>query len=371
VTDSFVARFADVCSDAAGNVTVAWSDNTSVFGRRFDSAGGSLGTEFAFGSAPSSFLPPSVGCAPGGEFVVVWTDFYADSDDYSGVLGQRFDSAANPVGDAFHVNSYTVGGQQMPDVAVDADGHFVVVWDSWYQDGSYVGVFGQQFASDATPIGSEFQVNTATAYYQRQGAVAFTGDGQFAVVWEEHMSYSAHGQIFARAFDSDGSPVEDGFGISDLDFDSGNADVAGMGAGEFVVVWESNNYYTTGPDGSYMGVFGGRFDAAGELVGSEFQVSVYTYGYQETPAIAPAGSGYIVVWSSDPQDGDSNGVFGRRFDASDHGGDEFQVNLSTPGRQWRPAVACDANADCVAVWRSEFGAPVVGTFGRALPRPLE
>jgi hypothetical protein len=140
---------------------------------------------------------------------------------------------------------------------------------------------------------------------------------------------------------------------------------------DFVVVWEVNNYYGTGPDGSYMGVFGHRFDATGTSLGSEFQVSVYTYGYQETPSVARAGDGFVVVWSSDPEDGDNNGVFGRRFNAGGGAiGSEFQVNLFTADRQWHPAVDCDAVASCLVVWRNEFGL-TQGIYGRVQPPPIQ
>jgi len=38
--------------------------------------------------------------------------------------------------------------QRRPAVAKDADGSFVVVWDSAGQDGGFYGIFGQRFDSD-------------------------------------------------------------------------------------------------------------------------------------------------------------------------------------------------------------------------------
>ena len=40
------------------------------------------------------------------------------------------------VGNEFQVNTYTTSYQRNPSVAMDADRNFVVVWDSYDQDGS-------------------------------------------------------------------------------------------------------------------------------------------------------------------------------------------------------------------------------------------
>src|SRR5262245_39803235 len=73
-----------------------------------------------------------------------------------------------PVGPQFQVNTYTTSFQQRPSVAADADGDFVVVWDVWDgigsagTDTSAQSVQGQRYASDGTPQGGQFQVNTYT-----------------------------------------------------------------------------------------------------------------------------------------------------------------------------------------------------------------
>jgi hypothetical protein len=85
--------------------------------------------------------------------------------------------------------------------------------------------------------------------------------------------------------------------------------------------------------------------------GSEFQVNVYTDSNDTTPAVSRRGVGFVVVWSR--SDGGSNGVFGRRFTSTGQpqGGD-FQVNVTTLGQQYRPAVAADVQGNFVVVWES-------------------
>ncbi|NGX62238.1 MAG: hypothetical protein K940chlam9_01733 [Chlamydiae bacterium] len=82
--------------------------------------------------------------------------------------------------------------------------------------------------------------------------------------------------------------------------------------GGFVVVWESD-----GQDGDSYGIFGQRYGQNGTLVGSEFQVNTYTTSAQNSPSItALSDGGFVVTWQSNGQDGDSEGIYGQRYDRS-------------------------------------------------------
>src|SRR5258706_9881839 len=70
------------------------------------------------------------------------------------------------------VNKFTAGQQRMVAVDADGSGNFVVVWASASEDGSGYGVFGQRFNSAAGPIGTEFRVNSYTVGDQKRPAVA-------------------------------------------------------------------------------------------------------------------------------------------------------------------------------------------------------
>ena len=55
-------------------------------------------------------------------------------------------------GPEFQVNTYTTNSQTYSaSIARDAAGDFVVVWASYYQDGSSYGLFGQSLCSEPTP----------------------------------------------------------------------------------------------------------------------------------------------------------------------------------------------------------------------------
>ena len=64
------------------------------------------------------------------------------------------------------VNTFTTSNQNNPAVAIDADGDFVVTWQSSDQDGDGNGIYAQRYNASGVAQGSEFLVNTFTTSYQ-------------------------------------------------------------------------------------------------------------------------------------------------------------------------------------------------------------
>ena len=175
---------------------------------------------------------PAMAVEPDGDFIVVW--FGEGPGDIDGIFGQRYARDGSPRGGEFRANTFTTSYQLLPKVAVNARGNFVVVWESFYQNG-YNGIFAQRFDATGAKLGAEFQVNSyTTGYRQYASGVVMDAKGAFVVVWSSDQS--------------DGT----------------------------------NNY----------GVRGQRFDASGARLGAEFQVNSYTTGYQEgsTSATQIAGT---------------------------------------------------------------------------------
>ena len=88
---------------------------------------------------------------------------------------------AGPLGPEFQVNTYTERPGS-PSVATDADGNFVVAWQSHGQDGHRLGVFARFYDRRARRSGPGVQVNTYTPDAS-SSARGRGGDGWFVVVW--------------------------------------------------------------------------------------------------------------------------------------------------------------------------------------------
>ena len=100
-----------------------------------------------------------------------------------GVYGQRYSAAGAKAGAEFRVNTTVAKDQDDPSVAGFQDGGFVVTWTSLDQDGSGLGVYGQNFDAVGARLNVEFRVNTAVAKDQWQSAVATLSAGNSIAAW--------------------------------------------------------------------------------------------------------------------------------------------------------------------------------------------
>lgn len=358
-----------VCQDSAGNFVVAWAvedtdDTDGVFARRYTSSGAALGSEFPVNSVPDSGADqPAICCHESGSFVVVWRDEDGDSD---GVFGQRFTSAGTLAGTEFQVNTYTTDLQEDPDISCGPNGSFVVAWESNEQDEDGSGIFGQRYDGAGMPAGSEFLIPNGTGDQQLLPALCGAADGSFVVAWESNDQLGdENDDIFVRRYASDGTPVGSEFQVNTYTTgDQEIPDICCDPSGGFVVVWESYGQV----DGN--DVFGQRFDSTGEGIGSEFRVNNSTTGSQSAPEVCCGGSGsFVVAWTDGAaNDGDDDGVFGRRFSGTGAAqGSEFQVNTYTTGDQDDPDISCAPNGQFIVVWEgSEQDGDGTGVFAQRL-----
>src|SRR4051812_19584468 len=65
--------------------------------------------------------------------------------------------AVAPAGTEFRVNTTTEHSQAIPSIGMNANGDFVVAWESW--DGT--GIYAQRYGAAGQPLGGEFRASTA------------------------------------------------------------------------------------------------------------------------------------------------------------------------------------------------------------------
>ena len=238
----------------------------------------------------------------------------------NGIAARRFDASGNPIGSEFVVNTYTTGLQIFGDLAVDADGDFVTVWEDFnLRDGSGAGIFGQRFDASGNRQGSEFQVNSYTTGNQRCPSISMAPAGRFVVAWSS----------------------QPGTGVP-------------------------------------YGVFAGRFDAAGNPVGDDFVVNTYTTGAQPGPfgqVAHDAGGNFVVIWYG-PGDGTLDGSFAQRFSASGARSAPSSASTPTPrassyGRRSPPIRRATSSSPGTATARTGAAAEVFAQrFGGLAPAAL-
>ena len=344
-----------------GDFFVVWESNNQdgssygAFGQRYEASGAPRGGEFRINTYTTGLQGwPRGAVGRRGDFVLVW----GSVEDGSGnsIHGRRYDTAGNPIGAEFQVNTFTTGQQSFPSLGRASDGRFVVNWRSEGQDGSDYGIAARRFDASGAGLGSDFLMNTYSTSLQYHSDIAVGPNGDFVGVWADFNGLEGSGAaIFGQRYDASGNRLGGEFQVNS--YTTGNqlrTSVSVSPAGGFVVSWGSQF-----GDGSGYAVMARRFDAAGNALGNDIVVNTYTTGHQDShvgqQVVHDARGNFIVSWSG-PGNGDSFGVFAQRFHASGaRRGGEFRVNTYTPGFQMVPTLASDAVGNFVVTWMSGAG----------------
>jgi hypothetical protein len=354
-----------IAMDSDGDFVVVWQSyqdggGYGIYAQRYNAAGAFQGSEFLVNTYTTSNQEnPSVAMDSDGNFVVAWQSFNQDGADY-GIYAQRYNASGVAQGSEFLVNTYTGYDQKNPSIAMDSDGDFVVTWQSYAQDGSGDGIYARRYNAAGTAQGSEFLVNTHTTNAQQFPSIAMDSDGDFVVAWQSVFQDGSNWGVFGQRYNAVGVAQGSEFQVntyttSHQDFPS----IAMDSDGDFVVAWQSRDQ-----DGSDVGIYAQRYNAAGAAQGSEFLVNTYTTASQRNLSVAMDSDGnFVVTWESNDQDGDYWGIYAQRYNAAGIAqGSEFQVNTYTTSYQTNPAIAMDSDGNFVVAWDSEHDGDSYGIF---------
>jgi hypothetical protein len=343
-----------------------------IFGQLYASGGGPIGTEFQVNTYTTGTQKNASVGVTNGTFLVAWESDQGISNN--DIFAQRYDSGGAALGTEFQVNTYTTSYQHSVAVAGGGTGSFVIVWDSFMQDGSYGSVFGQRYDSNGTAVGTEFQVNTYTTstFPGRFPSVAVAPNGGFVVAWNNDADQDGSGDgVFAQRYDSTGSPQGTEFQVNTFTTGGQFRSSVATTDDDFVIVWDGFDQ-----DGSGLGVFARRFASTGSAIGTDFQVNTGTFNTQGYNAIAFTNGDFIVLWHDDGgQDGDLSGIRAQRYALSDPVAPDCALvplpNCTDPGKASlliKDANADGASADDRLTWKwikgplttqGDFGEPTV------------
>jgi len=411
----------DIAVDDVGNFIAVWEEG-GLRGQRFDFDGNLVGPELDVGGGPSNI--PRVAMDAVGNFVVAWTG----AQDGQDAFARFYSKDGRPLGTVIPVAEEATGDQFVADVAMSKSGDAYVMWygDSPRGTRTFLTALpvapvvrmtteqtwavtieeGVRLVHEVTELNVAFSepvsahdgdaasvTNTANWRLLRNGAdvsslivaVHLTSDwnepssvrlelstvlpeGSYELIAEDRI-VGVDGN--ALDGDADGFPGGDfhrTFVIaypraSGLEFPinqtsagdqrtspASQMNTAMRGDGAFVTTWASANQ-----DGSGWGVYARLFNANSEPLTNEFRVNQFTAGDQRFSTVAMETNGdFVVTWTSDGQDGDSYGVYARRFnfDGTPRG-NEFRVSETTAGLQGRSTIAMDDDGDFIVAWESK------------------
>ncbi|WP_018341894.1 T9SS type A sorting domain-containing protein [Cytophaga aurantiaca] len=288
-----------------------------------------------------------------------------------------------PQGAEFRVNTYTTSNQspiyvgapidQMENPvsktsAMDANGNFVITWQSTNQAGASSGydIYAQRYDAAGVAQGAEFLVNTYTTNQQFFPTIGMDASGDFVIAWQSVGQIASSGyDIYAQRYNASGVAQGTEFRVNTNTPRSQTSPAVAMdNSGNFVVAWSSYNQVSTG---SYDDVYLQRYDAAGVVQGTEVLVNTYTTKTQQLTSVAmdPTGN-FVVTWQSYHQNGAYSNldIYAKRYNASGVvQGAAFLVNTGTTyNTQSYASVDMDATGNFVIAWQSNNQLALDGTY---------
>ena len=224
-----------------GGFVVVWESfkqdddySYGVFGQAFGPNGEKLGPERQVNvNVEGGQRNPDIACRADGRCLAVW--LAGGSDD--NVMGRWFEPEFVPSGGDFLLNDFWSGDQSGPKAFSTPDGGMILTW-AGAGPGDGDGVFLRRIDPDGEFLGAETLVNTNTTGTQAGGEVAVMADGSFLVVWDDWESDGSEFGIVARLFDQDGEPAGTEFVVNETIVGSQiMTDIVKLNTDTCLVVW--------------------------------------------------------------------------------------------------------------------------------------
>jgi len=290
---------------------------------------------------------PAIAMDAQGNFIIVWNSCEQDGSS-SGILAQRFNSDCTAIGPEFQINSESSGNQTAPAVAMIPNGNFIVTWHGPGIDQE--DIFARRFNAAGTPLGSQFRVNSITANRQMFPAVAAAPDGNFVVVWQSQITQPLElWNVCFQLYNSNGLPAGTEQNVNLLP-DSRYPDVAMDDTGRFTITWMQDDSLH-----SYNQIMFRVYNNDASPKTDPNFINTTPFYTVVSPSISCAAIGHFVVtWESHPFDAASKDIYARwyKFDGIIKS-KEFIVNTRTNGVQQNPKVAMNDQRDFIITWDSD------------------
>ncbi|WP_372980832.1 Ig-like domain-containing protein [Marinobacter sediminum] len=329
--EAYTATLSTYITDLSGNALAAdhaWS---------FTAADGKWQTATLIGVSNSgSARAPQIAVDADGRALAVWEQFEGSRHK---IWANRFDGTS--WGEAEIIEADSGGTASAPQVALNAGGQAFAVWTQF--DGTRDNVWVNRF--DGSDWGMAEVIDVDDAGSSRSPQVALDATGRAIVVWAQFDG--SWYRILARRFDGSN------WGAAEL-IEADNSGRLGDasapqivldGNGRALAVWEQF-------DGSRNNIWSNRFDGSTWGTAGRIQTDVASDASAPQIAINAHGQAFA-VWTQ--FDGTRDNIWANRFDGSAWGAAE-QIETDNAGGASNPQIAHDTDGRAVAVWQQSDGA---------------
>jgi len=348
---NFLKNNPSIASSQSGNFIVSWADKrddylSDIYAQRYSADGAALGNNFKVNTDIGAAIQhrSDIGIDEYGNFIIAWEDRRNGLFD---IFFQRYSSEGSTIGDNIIVGDNPTGtNQRNVSISSDIDGNFNISWQDDRND--YGDVYARRYSNEGNSIGNCFKVNTDNGNDLQFCSEIFTDDnGDFRIVWEDQR-FGYNGEIYAQAYLSDGSSVEDNFKVND-DVGSENQklpSIAKDSCGNLIYVWVD---YRSGGDE----IFAQRLAGDGTAIGSNFKVNDDTtmYNYISGPSVSASLDGNFVISWTDGRSGYCLDIYAQRYSANGTPlGNNFLVSTLGACNHLNSTIVCKTNGDFIITW---------------------
>jgi hypothetical protein len=236
-------NFAQLISDGAGGMIVAWQDyrngNADIYAQHINSEGlvlwGKDGVPISKAAA-GQFAPQLVGDGAGGA-IITWHDYRSGSGE--DVYAQRIGKEGKVLWqeDGLPVSA-AAGTQWYPQLASDGAGGAVITWTDGRAGSSDNNIFAQRVDAGGKLLWDTDGIAVCSAPQNQERPVIVAFEGGAVIAWND--SRSGNIDISAQKLDLSGKPLwqKDGVAVCTAPYNQENPRLVTDGAGGAVVIWE-------------------------------------------------------------------------------------------------------------------------------------
>lgn len=193
------ARAPQVALDANGNAIAVWaqSDGTrnNIWANRFSAASGTWETAQVIETEPGNAGAPQVALDASGNAIAVWEQFDAGRSD---IWANRFNAANGTWGTAQLIETGNTGPAMFPQIALDASGNAIAVWEQF--TGTSADIWANRFSAATGTWGTAQLIETEPGNAS-EPQIAFDASGNAIAVWTQFdTTATAMSSIWALRF---------------------------------------------------------------------------------------------------------------------------------------------------------------------------
>jgi Ca2+-binding RTX toxin-like protein len=216
------------------------------------------------------------------------------------------------------VNQYQNNWQRESDVLALADGGFMVVWSSYfneYDDSDLAAtiISGRRFDAAGRPAGDEFVIEAIDATASGLPSIAPLAGGGYAIASTFSPTDDILGatQVWVQAYAANGAERGPDRRVdtptpAERQYEATDPSVAGTGNGGFLAFYAADQ-----SDSTFDDIYVRRFDAQGRPVGADRLVNtnVHNRDQLEVEAVTLSNGNVLAIWNSEDTLRNPNGSF--------------------------------------------------------------